>query len=258
LAAIKRNSTAMQDIENPSETFQLAAVQQNGYAIRFIKNPSEVVQLAAVQQNGYAIGYFENPSEAVQLAAVQQKGKAIYHIEHPSEAVQLAAVKQNPRAIYYINNPTAKANALAKQSNCFRAEIKESEELGADWINDNAAEKSGPKADGKKGKILPKADGKQKKTPGPFSKKMREAVGDFSRGGSDATQLAALKQNGHVAPPTPEVEALALMLRNFMYLNSKELQAPPEFIEKVKNYLKKCNLTKMREAMGDNLNELHM
>jgi len=37
-------------------------------------------------------------------------------------------------------------------------------------------------------------------------------------------------------------EDLAMMLRKFMYLNSKEQLATPEFIENVQNYLKKYNL----------------
>ena len=89
LEAVKRDSDAIQFIQNPSEEVQLAAIKQNGYAIEYIKNPSEEVQLAAVNNNGWAIKYIKNPSEQVQLAAVKNYGDVdiIRFIKNPYPSV---------------------------------------------------------------------------------------------------------------------------------------------------------------------------
>ena len=126
LAYIKRNSaygTALDKIEDPSETVQIAAVKKNPQELQYIKDPSEKVQLLAVTQDshklfkrGYspagnydnAIQWIKDPSEKVQLAAVTKFGYAIQNIEDPSEKVQLAAVTADPTAIQYIKDPSEK------------------------------------------------------------------------------------------------------------------------------------------------------
>ena len=117
LAAVKKNSGAIQYIAAPSEAVQLAAVQRNGHAIQYIKNPTEAVQLAAISQNGSSIQYIKNPSAAVQLAAVSRHPGAIKYITNPSAAVQLDAVNEDGYAIQYIKNPSEAVQLAAVQQN---------------------------------------------------------------------------------------------------------------------------------------------
>lgn len=136
LTAVKKDSSNILYIYDPSEAVQLLAVTGYGAVLQFIAKPTYAVQLAAVKNAGHAIRYIENPteelqliavtrsgrnidcirvptSEKVQLAAVSQNGHAIINIENPSEAVKLAAVKNDGWSIEFIKDPTEEMQLIA-------------------------------------------------------------------------------------------------------------------------------------------------
>lgn len=91
--ALQTNPRLIQDIENPTEEFQLIAVKSAGLVIQFIKNPSINVQLAAINKAGTSIQFIDNPCEIVQHSAIKNRPTNISLITDPLKSTQIEFAK---------------------------------------------------------------------------------------------------------------------------------------------------------------------
>lgn len=138
IAALKKNPSLLELIENPSERVQLIALKTYIKSIKYsdpwwrdeykkfieiLNDPSERIQMLMVSGDACMALEVLNekgiaPSERVKIAAVKDDGFAVALIEDPSEKVQLLAIEHDPATFEAINNPTEKVQLAAIQLDC--------------------------------------------------------------------------------------------------------------------------------------------
>lgn len=81
LAAVKRDATALQFVENQTEKVCLAAIDTATFALRMVKNQTEKICSHAVKKNGLALQYVDNQTNEICLEAVKENPDAFEYVK---------------------------------------------------------------------------------------------------------------------------------------------------------------------------------
>lgn len=105
-AAVKNYPLAVEFLKlddlNEQEIYKLfcLGLKKESSVVRFIPNPTEELQLLAVCRDGLALRHIQNPSEKVCIEAIKQHGRAIIHVTNPTFEMKLLAYGRDPEMFY--------------------------------------------------------------------------------------------------------------------------------------------------------------
>ncbi len=84
----------------------IAAVQKDSRALQYVKEQTREICLAAVQKDGYALQYVKEQTPEICLAAVQQNGTILNYVKEQTPEICMAAIQQNYLAYKYVKEKT--------------------------------------------------------------------------------------------------------------------------------------------------------
>ena len=88
----KKQSAALQYVENQTNDICVKAITQDASAIQFVRNQTEDLCMFAVQKNGMVIKYIRNPTTSISYHAVKQNSEALKYIKNQTHDICVEAV----------------------------------------------------------------------------------------------------------------------------------------------------------------------
>lgn len=88
----KKQSAALQYVEDQTDDICVRAITQDAGAIRFVRDQTEDLCMLAVQKNGLAVRHIRSPSTNVSYHAAKQNGDALEHIKNQTHDICAAAL----------------------------------------------------------------------------------------------------------------------------------------------------------------------